>query len=285
MLIKLKDATQAAGISFVSAKAQNGSILDRVCFGNVRGMTTPESPLITLSFPDVTEQMMGTDKYTETYFGDIDEYLGKYFIRAHGLASGPTLGNLRHKGREGFYLKTEPNFHVMEADTSKVSGSLFLGIMNLYKQVGEQPSVPITYTILKKEHKELRFYQRLVAAHLLTPKFLMDYRKAHNGGQHVAFRSSFIKHIKDLTLSAILAGWRQEGYFLKKNSLATTHTFAGDGGGGASMNYRMLPGPWSSVTLPSGVYMPPKMMELNADNIEYLLDSRDNKPRRGGEVT
>lgn len=286
MLIKPKDTTQAAGIAFVSVKgSENNQTLDRVCFGNVPYVANTKYPIVTMSFPDVTEQMMGTDKFTETYFGDIDEYLGKYFIRSQSMANAQTLGNLRHKGASNFMMRAaeSTNFHVMEADTSKVSGSLFLGIMNLYKQVGEQPSVPVTYTILKKEYKELRFYQRLVAAHLLCPKTLMDFRRAHRGGQHVTFRSSFIKHIADLKLSSILSGWRQQGFFLKLNSLAESHEFASNGGDG-SMNYRMLPGPWSSVILPAGTYMPPKMMELTMDNVEYLLDSRDTKPRRGKEI-
>lgn len=286
MLIKPKDTVQAGGVSFVSVKdTKSNHVLDRVCFGYVPNMTSQEYPIVTMSFPDITEQMMGTDKYTEAYFGDIDEYLGKYFIRSQSMASAQTLGSLRYRGANNFMMKAaeSTNFHVMEADTSKVSGSLFLGIMNLYKQVGEQPSVPVAYSILKKEYKELRFYQRLVAAHLLCPKTLMDFRKAHSGGQHVTFRSSFIKHIADLKLSSILSGWRQQGFFLKENSLAYCHEFA-KGSGDSSMNYRMLPGPWSSVTLPAGVYMPPRMMELNMDNVEYLLDSRDTKPRRGKEL-
>lgn len=273
MSIKIKDYSQVGGCSFVHAEASNVAY-DRVCFGYVKEMISLKNPEIRLFFPDITSQMLGDDYISDEYLKDIDTFLGKFFVETRKVAAPSKQTELIELGISGFYLKVKPRFVEILADTSKVHGSLFLGTMNLYKQVGEQPLVPITYHLLKKNSK-LRFYQRLVAAHILVPQEFLGYARHRSSGQHTAFCTSWVHNIKGLTLKDIHSSWKNKRFFDRETSLATRHSFVVDNSDLGRMNMQMLPPPWGRIPQPPQTSYRTLYEILNETNILSLLNPKD----------
>lgn len=278
------NASQAVGAPFVGVK--NTSMLSfkdwvyRVCFGNVPSMISQVNPKITCVFPDITSQMTGTTKYTDLFFDDLDKFIGKFVFESRELADSKDLKEIEQKAAE-FYIRVKSRFHKFDIDTSKCHGSLFLGIMNLYKTVSELPLVPVSYFYLKEQSK-LRFYQRLVAAHLLVPKECLQYGKMNYTGQQTTFRPYWIRHIDGLKLSYVVDYWKKMGFFDKSKSLAKTRSFTVNSTYEGTANYQMLPDPFSNCTLLPIMWNKPK--ELNKESINWLLNSDPKKQGFAGLI-
>lgn len=253
----IQDIKYAGGIAWVEASNNYAGVNVRVCFGNVKVMINQKNSKITLRFPDVTSHMTGTTKYTNQYVEDLDKFLGEFVIQSRKTITKHNYDNL-----SGLTI------HEFEVDTNKCNGSVFLGIMNLYKAMSETPLVPVSYCILKKESK-LRFYQRLVASQVLMPDYkdVVPYYRPHSHGQQSTFRTQHLIGIRGLKLSFIVDYWKKIGLMSKEQSLAVVNSYAGYLPIETS-NYRMLPSPYSSTVNMNDISI---LRPINEANIQSLL--------------
>lgn len=163
----------------------------------------------------------------------------------------------------------ENEYIYAEVDCTKINGALFLGIMNFYRCIGENPNIRFTYGMLKEEVPELNFYQRLVASHCIKRP------NGWVGAPHCAVIRQHIHHLKGLSIESLMETWKKN-YDLS-NSFSEEKSFQV---GGIWSTTIWLPLPWGkdpNSYSGLGKHTNGEGFPMSDKTIKYLLDDNPDK--------
>lgn len=154
-------------------------------------------------------------------------------------------------------------------DTTKISGSQLLGMLNFYRCISEAPNIPIVYGMLKEEVPELNFYQRLVASLCIVGTG----KNPHQG--HSPIHRRYVHNIKDLSLEALMVVWQQTYAF---QPFSESHSYQTNGVMSTAV---WLPPPWGMGNGMYGLHGPGLSnmhgFPMGPVTIKYLLDTKPDK--------
>ena len=99
-------------------------------------------------------------------------------------------------------------------------------------------------------------------------------------GQHTFIRKQWLIHINHLTLTGMKKHWAGIGIFDPSKALNRTKSYVFGQSNLGTMNYNMLPAPFSDTTIQRILY-PSSLIELNEKNIKFILDPTKDKIFKG----
>lgn len=231
-----------------------GFLEKQICFGKLSECITPDTPYLNIFIQDQFTLLNPKTSHAKQYLAGIERVLLPLIK--------PLYYEYKSRG-------TDKYIHLL-IDSREVHGSVLLGVLNALKAVCENPSMMMSYLYIKEHYKDLRFYQRYVAAHkIILP---CGYYQGFSG-QHKTISPPHVKSIKDLSLKKVRETWKT--FRDPQNSYFQTNKFIP--GTGHTMNGYWLPDPWGSSPLGGDKH---PAMPLRDEAIQWLLEPADKKTMR-----